>query len=196
MLERFEISEIFETNENVERLDEGIYLEHITVHPCIDTDTVLAESVFGEVRPDQEWWKESMKGAVQEGFIDFDGLVSWHTLGQYFCKHGLTPDYMDGISLENLLEMLDEGDKVICALNDLVLEIPQAASLPSVFPNQFVWVTGVDLSDPGRETVIVVKPLWNDKEECVTEQWPLENFLKAWMTGNKRMMSVGMEVCG
>ena len=194
MLGHFEIPEIFESNENVEPLEDGIYLERIGAHHHIDTDEAAETVVFGEIGPDLVWWKECMDDAVKEGIIESNGQVSWYALGQYFTDHGFEPEYADGVSLETLLEMLDEGDRVICALNDFVLEIPQAAALPSVFPNQFVWVSGVDLSEPGMETVSIVMPLWNGKAESAAKQWPLGNFLKAWMSGNNRAMSIAMEV--
>ncbi len=192
MLERFEISEIFEPGTAVEHLDKGIYLEHITGSHNVVPDIETMKMVFGEIKPDTRWWQSIMDGAVEKGFIDDDGSVPWHTLGQYFSVHGLASDYMDGTSLETLTEMLAQGEKVICALNDFVLEVPQAASLPSVFPNQFVLVTGLDLSEPGRETVVVVKPVRGGQGEKA-EQLPLENFLKAWMVGNSRAMAVYVE---
>ncbi len=193
MLECFETFDLFETETNVEQLEKGIYLEHISASHGFVPDMEIPEVVFGEIRPDCVWWQGCIEEAVKEGFIGMDGLVVWNELGQYFSRKGFVTDYMDGVSLETLSEMLDEGEKVICVLNDFVLEMPQAASLPGISPNQFVWVAGLDLSEPGRETIVIVKPVWERQGGSCTEQWPLENFLKAWMTGNNRALSVCVE---
>lgn len=55
MLERFEISEIFEPGTAVEYLDKGIYLEHITGSHSFVPDIETMEMVFGEIRPDTGW---------------------------------------------------------------------------------------------------------------------------------------------
>ena len=90
-------------------------------------------------------------------------------------------------SLEELTEILEEDDRVLCMLSDCVLECPDAGRVPGISANMIASVEKIDLSDPGRETVTIGR-MCEENEGVDLETYPLPYFLRAWDAGERRML--------
>ena len=90
-------------------------------------------------------------------------------------------------SLEDLTEALDADEKVLCTLSDCVLQRPDADRLPGISANMIASVEKIDLSEPGRETVTVAR-MRESREGTDLETYPLTRFLRAWDSGERRVL--------
>jgi len=102
--------------------------------------------------------------------------------------------------LEDLISKLENNEKVVCMLNDFVLEVPAAYEMPSIKENAISWLKGIDLSDPGNEKVflecsgvpadaVLIDGVPADGVPA-DGSYPLEHFLKAWKVGGNRAFSI------
>lgn len=187
MIERFDGLDLFEGLADVERLEEGIYLERIRAAEIEEDDREDIRMICGAADPDGRWLSGSIREIRETGVMDPEGTISWHGLGAFFRDRGLLMEEGMEVSLEELTEILEEDDRVLCMLSDCVLECPDAGRVPGISANMIASVEKIDLSDPGRETVTIGR-MCEENEGVDLETYPLPYFLRAWDAGERRML--------
>lgn len=97
------------------------------------------------------------------------------------------------VSDDELLELLDDGSKIICPVSSLLLYYPDAVTMPCPEPDRFIMVFAVDCKDGVPCTVYYVDPMERgilhsfDSEENVP-QLPYSVFSHAWNVGDRRTL--------
>lgn len=188
MVEKFDGPDWLDGLTEARRLDEGVYLERIGRAP--ETAEYAEDEgwlVYGDARADGSWWRDAAREMQETGCMDPDGTMTWQDMKRFFQEQGWLTEEESRGSLELLAEILDEGDKALCTVNDCVLEHLEAGKLPGLTANMVVSVENMDLSCPEREIVTLVR---TDREETRLEQYPLSRFLHAWRTGGQRMLAI------
>lgn len=192
MIDQFEKFDFFEDKPNIEKLEKGIYIEHIfSDSNTKDMDTEDITFIFGETESENFWWHHCIQQAVEEGFLDSAENLILYDLMEYFKNHHYLMELTDDVSLENLIERLEEGEKLICFLNDLVLEVPQTADIPSISANRTARIKRIDLSEIGKEEVVIESyGCYCDDNINNIQKYPLQIFLKSWKTSRNRILSL------
>ena len=187
MIERFDIQDLFDGLEGVERLEEGIYLERVGAAETSEEYGEEDRMICGDEDPDGAWLAGSMREIRECGAMDPEGNISWHRLRMFFRDRELVMEEGTEASLEDLTEALDADEKVLCTLSDCVLQRPDADRLPGISANMIASVEKIDLSEPGRETVTVAR-MRESREGTDLETYPLTRFLRAWDSGERRVL--------
>ena len=187
MIERFDEQDMFDGLADVERLEEGIYLERVGTAKNAEEYGEEDRMICKDAEPDGIWLAGSMREIRESGAMDPEGNISWHRLRMFFHDRGLVMEERAEASLEDLMEALDADEKVLCTLSDCVLERPEADQLPGISANLIAGVEKPDLCDPGRETVTVSR-MREDLDGTDLETYPLTRFLRAWDAGERRIL--------
>lgn len=204
-----EIPEVLETNEQKllsRTLEHGVTLEQ---HELGQENSELAESAesIGNPEKDMENWHPQteqnscaiacqefvaeqllQKDLSEEDMIRFAKEQGWYTseagtpqghVGDILEALGLETSRESGQTLSDLAEDLRYGRKVICAVNNMILEDADYAEIPGLKANHAVEVIGIDVSGPGEAQVIL-----NDSGVENGQGWRVsaEAFVKAWNT--------------
>ena len=138
----------------------------------------------------QEFVAEQLlqKDLSEEDMIRFAKEQGWYTsetgtpqghVGDILEALGLETSRESGQTLSDLAEDLRYGRKVICAVNNMILEDADYAEIPGLKANHAVEVIGIDVSGPGEAQVIL-----NDSGVENGQGWRVsaEAFVKAWNT--------------
>lgn len=184
MIERFECPVSWDENTKIEKLDQGIFLEVISQ----ESGVVLKEEacVYGSFHPEVNPWESFYRQAVDAGVICSDGCIVWDELICFCDECGGSAESLQELTLSDLTNMLENGETVLCHLNDYVLADVQAAALPGITGNTLVWVAGVDISDLDDASVAI------GTSRGSVETVPMRNFMKAWKTSRNRAMVIQM----
>lgn len=181
MIERFEQPVDLDENGKIEKLDRGIFLEVITreISPAVEAETV--SYVCGTFHPEGNPWEVLYLQAVDAGVIRSNGCIVWDELAGFSAECGCSPETLEALTLSDLANMLDNGETVLCQVNDFVLADIRAETLPGIAGNTLVWVAGVDLD---HASVAL------GTNRGGVERVPMKNFLKAWKAGRNRAMVI------
>lgn len=184
MIERFERPVDLDENARIEKLDQGIFLEVISQEqsPAVEDETWSC--VYGSFHPEVNPWELFYRQAVDAGAIRSDGCIVWDELACFCAECYGTPESLQDLSLSDLTNMLENGETVLCQLNDFVLADVRAVELPGITGNTLVWVAGVDISDLDDASVAV------GTSRGSVEIVPMRNFMKAWKTSRNRAMVI------
>lgn len=205
-----EISEVQETKERipfVRDLEHGVTLEQYERGIEGIESSEMAE-IIGNPEQDRENWHlqtENNSCAIvcqefvaeqllQKDFLERDMIhfakeQGWYTsetgmplghVGDILESLGLETSRESGQTLSDLAGDLQQGRKIICAVNNMVLENPDYAKIPGIKANHAVEIIGIDVSCPDD-----VKIILNDSgiENGGGRQVSAETFMKAWNTG-------------
>ena len=91
---------------------------------------------------------------------------------------------LQDVTLADLSNMLEDGETVLCRVNDFVLEDIRASGIPGICDNAVAWVTGMDISELDASVVSL------SVERGRVRTVPMENFMKAWKTSQYRAMVI------
>lgn len=191
----------------VQDLERGVTLER---HELGQTDIESAEvaEIIGNPEKDMENWHPQAEHnscaiacqefvaeqLLQEDFSEKDMIrfakeQGWYTsetgtplghVGDILEALGLETSRESGQTLSDLAEDLQQGRKIICAVNNMILENSDYAELPGLKANHAIEVIGIDASRPNDMKVILNDP---GVENGCGRQVSVDTFLKAWGTG-------------
>jgi len=165
------------------------------------------EKVFGNPEKDMENWHfqseenscvvscqefvaEQLLGGdfSEQKMIEYAGKRGWYDpgegtsagdTGKLLEEMGLQVERRYQTTLEQAIRELETGAKVICGVNNMVLDRPALANRPDVSGNHVVQMIGIDYSDPKQSYVILNDPgVLNGRGRMVR----LDTFMKAWKT--------------
>lgn len=138
----------------------------------------------------QEFVAEQLlqKDLSEEDMIRFAKEQGWYTsetgtpqghVGDILEALGLETGRESGQTLSNLAEDLQRGRKIICAVNNMILENADYSEIPGLKANHAVEVIGIDIAGPGEAQVIL-----NDSgvENGQGRRISAEAFVRAWNT--------------
>lgn len=187
-------------------LERGVTLEQYELSPA-GMEAAETVELFGNPEKDMENWHPQtehnscaiacqefvaeqllQKDFSEEDMIHFAKEQSWYTseagtplghVGDILETLGLETSRESGQTLSDLAEDLQHGRKIICAVNNMVLENADYADIPGLKANHAVEVIGIDVSCPGEAQVIL-----NDSgvENGQGRRISAEAFVKAWNT--------------
>lgn len=204
-----EISETQEEMEQkplLRDLERGVTLEQHELNPA-GMETTEAIELFGNPEKDMENWHPQsehnscaiacqefvaeqllQKDFSEKDMIRFAKEQGWYTseagtpqghVGDILEALGLETSRESGQTLTDLAEDLQHGRKIICAVNNMILENADYTEIPGLKANHAVEVIGLDMSGPGEGQVVL-----NDSgvEDGQGRRVSVEAFVKAWNT--------------
>lgn len=204
----YENVEKTEHMETIELLEEGVELEHIKAPKSEFIFLEDTERVYGRIEKDSECWecqvgKNSSDVCCQKyvaeqllethfnesEFADIARKNGWYhsekgtacsDIGNILEQFNIKTEREENISISDLCIMLDNGEKVICLVNDSVLQCPELSEFSMFYPNQAIEVIGIDGSDKENMQVIVNDP----KSASAKTIFAAETFFKAMGKNN------------
>lgn len=111
-------------------------------------------------------------------------------VGNILESFGLDVERQEGVTFAKLAQMLENGKKVICGVNNMVLANPELANINGISANHAVQVIGIDSTDPNDIRVILNDPGVPDGRGI---SHSLNTFMTAWSTSNNYAVSVEKE---
>lgn len=94
---------------------------------------------------------------------------------------GLQVERVENLAISDLAMSLAEGEKVICGVNNMILQEPSLVDLPGIDANHAVEVIGIDYNDPCNPVVILNDP---GVENGQGIRHDMDVFMDAWKTSN------------
>ncbi|MDO4650507.1 MAG: hypothetical protein Q4B26_17855 [Eubacteriales bacterium] len=192
-------------------VEQGVTLEHFGIKEQIEVSEIneASDAIYGNPETDAKNWHhqtESVSCAVacqefiveqltgQEyyehdliqyaenlGWYDPESGTSIKDVGNILEAAGLLVERGEQYTLNDLAEELESGGKVICGVNNKILQNPMYSLVPGLRANHAVQVSGIDASDPNNVEVILNDPgVINGRGLRV----PADTFMKAWGTGD------------
>lgn len=102
--------------------------------------------------------RELIEYAKECGWYDSAEGTSITDIGKLLEVMGLEVERTEGLTIAELAQSLAEGEKVICGVNNMILQEPSLAGLPGITANHAVEVIGIDYSNPARPQVVLNDP--------------------------------------
>lgn len=200
---------------SIEQLDSGVLFEvfgHKTeVHEAEDEQAL----VFGNPEADCASWSyhthenadgiACLKYAIEQltsnkiseeelcsladasAYYDLETGISTGDMLHILESYDLSSEYCENTSLQELMEMLEEG-KAICAVSSSLLEGKDPLPYEGFSADTYVQVIGIDLRDPLRQFVRLNVPF---DRRGAGKVYDLAAFSNAWKAGNKSVIFVG-----
>jgi len=192
MFEKIESDGILDRLENVKKLEPGVYLEYIFSESEVFDEDESEDGglVFGDFDLQDTWWCDHMTEARAAGFVDANGNMTCKDIVDFLEQKECSVELEKNLSMEDLISKLENDEKVVCLLNDFVLEVPAAYEMPSIKENAVSWLKGIDLSDQGNEKVVLECSGVPADGVPADSIYPLDHFLKAWKVGGNRAFSI------
>ena len=201
--------------DQAEQLDNGILREYIGIREQQSENQEALETLFGDPEDSENWHMQaealSCTVSIQElvgeqllgrdlseqAMIDHAKSRGWYdpaegaskaNTGKLLEEMGFEVHRADGQTLQDLLEALSEGEKVICGVDTHVLQNADMADLPGRKANHVLQLAAVDFADPEHPQAIV-----NDMgtPDGKGKRYDLDVFMKAWAAGNHFAVTVG-----
>lgn len=212
--------DITESSEEKEYLGDGVFLETIKgfFENIKDIFEGTNEGIIGNPEKDMETWHEQVSPVscavccqefvaeqvtgqefTEQEFCQLAELHGWFNprtgtapddVGKILEYIGFDVTRQEGISVNELSQMLENGEKVIVGVNNMVLANPELSFLPGYSANHAVQVIGIDRSDPNNIEVILNDP---GVENGRGIRHSLDDFVKAWNKGNNFTVSATKE---
>lgn len=152
---------------------------------------IACQEFVAEQLLDREFTEEELiQLATERGWYDPATGTPVSDVGNILEELGLEVERQNGVTLEELSEMLDNGEKVIVGVNNMVLVNPAMANIPGMTANHAVQVIGIDASDPDNIQVILNDP---GVENGQGIRHDLDTFMKAWNTSGNFTVSADKE---
>ena len=152
---------------------------------------VACQEFVAEQLLDREFSEQELiQLAIERGWYDPATGTPVADVGNILEELGLEVERQNGVTLAELSEMLDNGEKVIVGVNNMVLVNPAMANLPGMSANHAVQVIGIDATDPNNIQVILNDP---GVENGQGIRHDLNTFLTAWNTSGNYTVSADKE---
>lgn len=198
-----------------ELLEDGVFREYLGLHEQSAEMQEQSDAVFGDLEDLENWHMQAEKlsctVSIQElvgeqlldrdlsetEMIDYARRRGWYDpvegssktdTGKVLEAMGFEVHRANDQTLQDLLEALAEGEKVICGIDTMVLENPALAKMPGRKANHVVQLAAVDFSDPENPQAVV-----NDMGIANGRgiRYDLDVFLEAWKAGRNYAVTVG-----
>lgn len=150
----------------------------------VSMQELVGEQLLGRDLPEQEM----IDYARKRGWYDPAEGVSERDATRVLEEMGFEVNRERDMTLQDLLDALAEGEKVICGINTMAMENRELADLPGIKANHVVQLVAVDFSNPEKPQAIVNDmALANGKGV----RYDLDVFLDAWKAGRNFAVTVG-----
>lgn len=173
--------------EGVKEIEPGLTLER-SEHTALSLSEQPANTEFvAEQLLDREFSEQELvKYATEQGWYDPETGTTLSDVGKLLEALGLEVERESGLTLQDLFNELESGHKLICGVNNMILENPDFADLPGLNANHAVQVIGIDYSNPEDVRVIL-----NDSgvPDGMGRNVSAEAFVKAWNTSGNFAVS-------
>ena len=178
-----------ELTENAERVagtpetDMANWHEQAEQNSC----AVCCQEFVAEQLLDREFSEQELvKYATERGWYDPETGTTIGDVGKLLEALGLEVERESGLTLSDLFNELESGHKLICGVNNMILENPDFADLPGLNANHAVQVIGIDYSNPEDIRVIL-----NDSgvSNGMGRNVSADTFVKAWNTSGNFAVS-------
>lgn len=181
------IGEVQGISENVEKTEElivGDYkeaMEHwhmqLESDSCVITQEIsVAEQLLGNDLSEEKMLELSK----QMGWYD-GGRISESDCGKLLEYMNLDVEKAENLGLNDLVQELSDGGKVICGVNGGILYEPELSEIPGIRANHVVQVIGIDMTDPNNVKVIINDSGTENGRGVVVDA---DTFMKAWKTSD------------
>ena len=152
---------------------------------------VACQEFVAEQLLDREFSEQELiQLATERGWYDPATGTPVADVGNILEGLGLEVERQNGVTLAELAEMLDNGEKVIVGVNNMVLANPSMANLPGMSANHAVQVIGIDGTDPDNIQIILNDP---GVENGQGIRHDLSTFMTAWSTSGNYTVSADKE---
>lgn len=182
------VAEQYEEIEGIEELEQGDRIagnpeeDMENWHPQLEQNScaIASQSFIAEQLLDGEYSEESMiRAAEKMGWYEAREGTAPDDVGKLLECLGLEVEREYNVTLSELAETLESGEKVICGVNNQILACPEMAELPGIKANHAVQVIGIDATDPEHVEVILNDPGVADGQGI---RHDLDTFMEAWET--------------
>ena len=163
-------------------------------HPQSESNScaIACQEFVAEQLLDQEFSEQKMIEYAQErGWYEPTEGTPQSNVGNLLEACGLEVERAVNCTVTDLMQSLAEGEKVICGVNNMILEEPRMADMPGLTANHAVEFIGVDFSDPKNPQVILNDPGVKNGQAI---RHDLDVFEKAWNTCNNYAVIAGKGV--
>lgn len=130
--------------------------------------------------------KELAEFAESNGWYNPETGTPLNDVGNILEALGLNVERSFDGSIQDIAERLNSGEKIICTVNSLALNMPEMAPLPGLSADHAVEVIGIDAANPNDIRVILNDPA----AKSGGTEYPLNTFMDAWDTGGRFMAAV------
>lgn len=148
---------------------------------------VCCQEFIAEQLLDREFSEQGMgQYAAERGWYDPETGTTVSDVGKLLEDLGLEVERELGLTLPDLFHELESGHKLICGVNNMILENPDFTDLPGLNANHAVQVIGIDYSNPEGVQVIL-----NDSgvSNGMGRRVSADTFVKAWNTSGNFAIS-------
>ena len=206
--------EIIHFDSLLEQLDNGIFFEVIGKNLEVSEATLDEEFIFGCADADCVNWsyqfhenadgvsclkyvieqltpvwiceKELCDYAEGLNYFDWETGISTGDMIHILEQYDLAPEYYEHSSLQDLMEMLEEG-KAICIVNRTLLESEALLPYKGSCADAYVQVIEIDIRDPLHQSVRLNVPF---DPKGAGKVYDLSAFINSWRTGNQAVIFV------
>ena len=148
---------------------------------------VCCQEFVAEQLLDREFSEQELVHmATERGWYNPETGTTISDVGKVLEALGLEVERESGLTLSDLFNELESGHKLICGVNNMILENPDFADLPGLNANHAVQVIGIDYSNPEDIRVIL-----NDSgvPNGMGRNVSADTFVKAWNTSGNFAVS-------
>lgn len=179
-----EIKSIPESAERPEGLIVGDYKEamehwHMQLEndSCVITQEIsVAEQLLGKDLSEEKMLEFSKRQGLYDG-----NRISESDCGKFLEYMGINSERLENLRLNDLVQELSDGSKVICGVNVDILYHPELFDLPGVRANHVVQVIGIDMTNLDDIKIILNDSGVPDGKGIRVDA---EAFMKAWETSD------------
>ena len=171
---------------NPEKDMETWHMQDSDVSCAVCCQEFVAEQVTGQEFTEQEFCDL----AERQGWFDPETGTAPEDVGKILEYMGFDVTRQEGVTVQELAQMLENGEKIIVGVNNMVLMNPELANIPGMSANHAVQVIGMDMSDPKNIQVILNDPGVPNGRGI---KHSLDEFEAAWNTGNHFTISAKKE---
>ena len=171
---------------NPEKDMESWHMQDSDVSCAVCCQEFIAEQVTGREFTEQEFCDLAEK----QGWFDPETGTALKDVGRILEYMGFDVTHDEGVTVQELAQMLENGEKIIVGVNNMVLMNPELANVPGMSANHAVQVIGMDVADPNNIQVILNDPGIPNGRGI---RHSLDEFEAAWNTGNRFTISATKE---
>lgn len=197
------------------QLEDGVIREIIGIQEGLPEMPEQTDAVIGDLEDIENWHPqaESMSCAVyvqemiaeqlldqevsEEAVIDFAEQAGWYdpvegttlaNTGKVLEAMGLEVERDYDGTLSEIMQALADGEKIICAVDNMILQDARFADMPGRVANHAVQLVAIDFSDPENPQAIL-----NDTgvENGQGIRHDLDVFMAAWKTSGNFAVYAG-----
>lgn len=161
-------------------------MEHWHLQSEDTSCAVACQEFVADELLDQDFAEKDLIRLARENGWYADG-TSMQDVGNLLEALGLDVDREFDCSFDEIEKTLADGGKVIAAVNNDLLALPELAFLPFFDANHAVEVIGVDERDPAHVKVILNDPGVKEGRGIEVEK---DDFLQAWKTSDNYAVTV------